>query len=377
MPSVESAPKKTGLGKSLLIVVGMTVFFFILLEGVSSAFLLVDDLARYSRRPLTERVHSRYDPLLGWVNLPGLDLRDVYGPGSRFRTNSRGFRNDRDFTVEVPSGKIRVVCLGDSFTMGYGVSNDEAWCQVLESLDGRVESVNMGQGGYGLDQAYLWYLRDGIRIRHDILLFSFITEDFLRVGRDNFLGYSKPVLKVQEGRLVPTHVPVPRRSYYFPWVRENAAIFIRLRSLELFRRLFDPAQEGQAHPPGPDIGKILETASMIFGDLQRSTRETGNVLVLVYLPVSQDYQARSSDPWREFVRREAERRGIPYVDLVAEFRKLPAGEAGHVFKDHYSVEGNRFVAKTILSRLMSLPAASERFSRAGDARSKADGSPAD
>jgi len=355
--------KRPGLGKSILIVAGMTVVCFVLLEGLSSAILLVDDLARFSRRPLTERVHSRYDPLLGWSNIPGLELRDVYGPGSRFKTNSLGLRNDREFAVEVPSGKVRIVCLGDSFTLGYGVSNDEAWCQVLESLDGRLETVNMGQGGYGLDQAYLWYQRDGGRLRHQVLLFSFITEDFFRVGRDNFLGYAKPTLQVQQGRLVPTRVPVPRRSFYFPWVTQNAAIFTRLRSLELFRRLFRSAAPGPTSPPLPDVGQTLMIASQIFGDLQRITREKESVLVLVYLPVSQDYEGKGSDPWREFVRRDAERRGIPYVDLVEEFRKLSASEAAHVFGDHYSVEGNRFVARIIHARMQTLPATSGLFAR--------------
>ena len=199
------------------------------------------------------------------------------------------------------------------------------------------------------------------QIRQNVLLFSFITEDFFRVGRDNFLGYAKPVLKVEEGRLVPVHVPVPRRSFYFPWVTQNAAVFTRLRSLELFQRFFGSAPHGQTSQPTPDVGQTLEIASRIFGNLQSSARDKGCVLVLIYLPVSQDFEGRGSDPWREFVRRDAEWRGIPFIDLVEEFRKLPAAEAGHVFKDHYSVEGNRFVAKAIYSRLLGLPGASDLF----------------
>ena len=341
----------------------MTVVFFVVLEGLSGTALFLHDIVRYSRSPLAERAHSRYDPLLGWTNLPNVELRDLYGPGLHFTTNSQGFRNVSDFEVNVPPGRLRVLCSGDSFTLGYGVGDEAPWCQLLRSLDPRLETVNMGQGGYGLDQSYLWYLRDGRKLRHDVVLFSFITEDFFRIGHDNFLGYGKPVLEPKGDRLIATGVPVPRRSYYFPWVTQNAALFRRLRSLELYERLRLWMLPSRSPSAEPDIGRILEVASKIFQDLDRAVREQGGVLVLVYLPVSQDYSGSGSNPWREFTRLDSERRGIPYLDLVEEYRKLSEGEAGRIFKDHYSVEGNRFVAKAVHSKLLSLPAVASRISR--------------
>ena len=355
-------PKLRAAGKSALVIAGVTVLVFVAIEGFSSLVLLVNDLARYSRRPLT--AHSHFDPLLGWASTPNVDIPDLYGPGAHFRTNSKGFRNDRDFPAEVPPGKIRIVCSGDSFTLGHGVSNDEAWCQVLATLDRRLETVNMGQGGYGLDQAYLWYLRDGTPLRHDLLLFAFITEDFFRVAQDNFVGYAKPLLGVKDGKLVPTNVPLPKRSYYLPWLTRNAGLFYRLRTLRLVKALLGQSSAGAAGPPAPDLRRAAEIASRIFGELQKATREKGTALALVYLPVLSDYSDPASDRWREFVRRDAERRGIPFIDVVEELRKLPPDEARRVFKDHFSVEGNRFVARTIHSRLFSLPGVSDRLQRA-------------
>ncbi len=345
-------PRIKAAGKSALIVAGMTVLVFVLIEGASSLVLLVNDLARYGKRPLT--AHSHFDPLLGWASTPNVSIRDLYGPGASFHTNSQGFRNARDFPVEVPPGKIRVVCSGDSFTLGHGVGDDEAWCQVLASLDPRLETVNMGQGGYGLDQAYLWYARDGTKLRKNVLLFAFITEDFLRVAQDNFVGYAKPVLGVRDGKLVPVNVPLPKRSYYLPWLTRNAGLFYRLRSLQLLQGMVgrSPAASG---PAAPDLRRSVEIASRIFGELQRSTREEGASLALVYLPVLSDYSDAASDRWRDFVRKDAERRGIPFIDVVEEMRKLPPDEARRLFKDHFSVEGNRFVARTISVRLETLP----------------------
>ena len=63
-----------------------------------------------------------------------------------------------------------------------------------QSLDPRLETLNMGQGGYGVDQAYLWYKRDAAKFEHQVHLLAFITDDFVRMQSDRFRGYGKPVI---------------------------------------------------------------------------------------------------------------------------------------------------------------------------------------
>ncbi|HKE01777.1 MAG TPA: hypothetical protein VKE69_12250, partial [Planctomycetota bacterium] len=63
-------------------------------------------------------------------------------------TNRLGFR-DREFDVEKKPGEIRILCVGDSFTYGQGVRNDDAWPQVLERrirdrIGDPVEVINGG-----------------------------------------------------------------------------------------------------------------------------------------------------------------------------------------------------------------------------------------
>ena len=80
---------------------------------------------------IAERRHTKYDPDLGWVNGPNIHIPNMYGPGVYLKTNSQGFRNNYDFDTAVPNGKYRIICSGDSFTLGYGVDNDHTWCQLL------------------------------------------------------------------------------------------------------------------------------------------------------------------------------------------------------------------------------------------------------
>ena len=77
----------------------------------------------------------------------------MYGPNVYLRTNSQAFRNNADFSATAPEPKARIICSGEFFTFGYGVDIDSTWCQLLASRNNRLEMVNMGQGGYGVDQA--------------------------------------------------------------------------------------------------------------------------------------------------------------------------------------------------------------------------------
>src|SRR5262249_673910 len=179
--------KKSGFLGLVSINIFVLVSLLIAIEGLASYGLLLRDVM--TTNPLAERRHTKYDADLGWVNEPNVYIRDMYGSGVYFQTNAQGFRNNHDITSSVPDGKARVICSGDSFTLGYGVDNDHTWCELLSVIDPQLETVNMGQGGYGVDQAYLWYKRDARKIEHQFQILAFITDDFYRVLSDSFSGY--------------------------------------------------------------------------------------------------------------------------------------------------------------------------------------------
>jgi hypothetical protein len=239
----------------------------VITEGLASLVLSFRD----RRRVLwaAGRKRSSYDPDLGWVNTPKTHILDMYGPGGDVRINSQGFRNTDDFDPVVAPGRLRIICSGDSFTFGEGVANDKTWCQLLASLDSRLEPVNLGQTGYGIDQAYLWYKRDGLKLSHHVHLLEFITDDFYRMQTAVFAGYAKPVLDIVHGRLVVTNVPVPRRSYYLTWLERHLRNLNRFRTVEFLSRFF---LKVSASPAG-DGGQARNTKTRavlrkIFEDLK-------------------------------------------------------------------------------------------------------------
>lgn len=357
------------IGRPLLLAFGsllITSAALIFVEGLCSVLYLSRDLTR----PLAERAHTRYDDLLGWVNVPNLYRPDMYGKGIWLRTNNQGFRNDRDFAMAVPPGKTRIICSGDSFTLGYGVDNDHTWCHLLETINPGFETVNMGQAGYGVDQSYLWYKRDGLRLDHSLHLLAFISMDFARMQQDTFAGYGKPILKPSGAALVTDNVPVPKWRIVMPWITENIRVLDQLRSVQFLRTVLGRKKERSETEGGYPI---REVTSRIFRDLRNTAHSRRASLVLVYLPVLKDFENPARvKTLRELISEEAVKHEIPFIDLTVEFTALPQEEYSKFFihrgalpyphsAGHYNNEGNRFVAEKLYARLSSIPETAALF----------------
>ncbi|MCC6763061.1 MAG: hypothetical protein IT293_00215 [Deltaproteobacteria bacterium] len=311
---------------------------------------------------------ARYDPALGWASVPNVALPDLYGPGVGFHTNTHGFRGRVDPAPAPPPGKTRVVCSGDSFTLGPGVADDATWCALLASLDPRLETVNMGQGGYGVDQAFLWYRRDGAALAPAVHLFAFIDADFERMRSTRFLGdYGKPTLAVRDGALVVEHVPAWRRPFWMPTVRVRE-IVKRTKTYELVDRI-GRRLSPQTAPPAVDPAerdRVVDAALAVFAELRATAEKRGGTLVLVYLPTAFDCRLPVAAPsglaWWPTIGPRAAAAGFRIVDLSPTCRRLPAAEQDALFfpegvvrfyaaAGHYTAAGNRFVAEALRREL--------------------------
>ena len=358
--------KNSGFAGLIIGNIAILGLFLILIEGLASYGLLVYDLVRL--RSVSERRHTKYDPDLGWVNEPDVYIPDMYGPGVYLRTNAQGFRNNHDITTAVPDGKARIICSGDSFTLGFGVDNAHTWCELLSSLEPRLETVNMGQGGYGVDQAYLWYKRDASKIGHQAQLLGFVTDDFYRMQSGSFSGYAKPVLEVEDGRLVVKNVPVPRQISYVLWITSKIESLWRLRTTEFLHRalLKIGAATTDRHQPTQreQNEKTQKVLRMIFEDLKCLNEQRSSTLVLVYFPEISELNGTPPREWIDFLEGESRSLGIPLINLFREFQSLPADEMANLYLQgypgggHLSNLGNELAARAIHDKLINHPALS-------------------
>jgi len=107
----------------------------------------------------------RIDPVYARGLVPSVEEAVVHGHSDefafRFSTNAQGLRMDGKIAQIPAAGVRRFIVLGDSFTFGYGVEQDETYSVELErrlrARDVPAEVVNAGfASGFTLDTEYLF-----------------------------------------------------------------------------------------------------------------------------------------------------------------------------------------------------------------------------
>ncbi len=329
------------------------------IEGVARVAHLMEEAPKVV---VAERMHTRYDELLGWANVPRVTVLSMYGTGAHVSITDRGFRGKVEIGNPVPEGVIRIVCSGDSFTFGYGVGDEDTWFARIGRVPG-FESVNMGQGGYGVDQMYLWYARDGT-FDHHIVLFAFIGDDFERARSPRFIIYDKPMLGLLGDSIAPINVPVSRCILDTrECSRKRGGLGRLLDNLSSISRVVDRLgrklswRSSRDKPPTVPTSEEMEILRRILRSMDRRATSRGARLVGVLLPIAGDYADSTADVWRQMVEEEAEKGNWEFWDLTDPMRALQPVEATSMFNHldgHYTVAGNQWVASQLIERLSDL-----------------------
>jgi carbamoyltransferase len=175
---------------------------------------------RLNRECAWRRAQFLHDPEIGWRCIPHLRAR-VLRPGGYywFRTNSDGFRSDREFARTRAAGIARIAVFGDSFTAGDGVDNRDRFSDLIEKTCAGLEVFNMGLSGSGTDQQVLLMEREKKTLGAGAYILCIYVENVFR----NRMAYwpavewstgevryrAKPYFVLSDGRLSLRNVPVP------------------------------------------------------------------------------------------------------------------------------------------------------------------------
>lgn len=301
-------------------------------------------LAYGGRATEAERLHE-YDSQLGWVNMKNRRALDRYGINKHATHNSLGLRATQEYTAAVPARRYRMIFLGDSFTYGVDVGDEGTFVAQLESLASSIEVVNMGVAGYGIDQMYLWYMREQTRFAADLLVLAFIEDDLRRMKLSAFLTQNpKPRLLLSGDTITVTNVPVPTwgvsaRTGWLDEFPNRTALVQILRSVyDMFLQDYDP----------------LPVAERVFADLNRLSREKQQRFALVYLPAKADLvsdrRTAAARHFQEFAARDR----ILFFDLTDKLKVALKQRSVSLFVEnggHYSEAGYKVVAESLLNDL--------------------------
>jgi len=158
--------------------------------------------------------------------------------------NSCGIRDREALCRPKPAGQRRVVCLGDSFTFGWGVPVEDAWPRrvehVLRATDDQIRTVNCGMTyGLFLDEQRAGLEHDAARFEPDAVLVTVCLNDLLptsqtlaeqepmpwlmrqsRILRDLFQGYAlQGTLALDPDRDVVQELLDLPEAQYPPWAQ--------------------------------------------------------------------------------------------------------------------------------------------------------------
>jgi hypothetical protein len=155
----------------------------VVLAATLLALAIGEAVLRLCYRPPEYSWYPRYalvpDAYTGSRFAPHLKLRLTYSNAQghlfRFSTNSMGFRS-RELPWRKPAGAFRVLFIGDSFTEGFGVNDDETFPhyfeQIARRIDPRVEVINAGQNACDFPE-YLGLARGYVaRLAPDLVVLS-------------------------------------------------------------------------------------------------------------------------------------------------------------------------------------------------------------
>lgn len=259
------------------------------LEGTSRVLLYVDPVFRRIAGPdesswrvrWIRHPHARegvsygfdvFDPRRGWALMPG--IRDLKVFADKTLNSDRfGFRGTHD-SAENPGEAVRILVLGDSFTFGEGVSDNETYSARLEASLSGVEVLNLGVHGYGHDQMLLALQDLGPKVHPDLVLLGFVAEDMER-NLLTFRDFAKPRFVIAGSSLVLQGVPVPSPEEVTRSER------FRSRFLDLISMLHD-RYEARI---GKKEREMTAVTYKILLEIAETSRRLGARPVFAYLPV--------------------------------------------------------------------------------------------
>ena len=282
-------------------------------------------------------------------------------PGSHYEwqgipvdINSHGLRGP-ETTYEKPPSTIRILNLGDSVAMGWGVDEEKTYGRGLELLlneqstgNLRYEVINAGVPGWNLENALAYLQAEGLKYEPDLLLLDLTIANDIK-GRSALLADSQPF-------------PIKwlrANSYFWPFLTVQMRwLEARSKGLERIDVIDPPTDPAKYFPLEPESEQWTRAWNLVLA-MKQMAEENDVSFMLVVFPLEFQVLEESYPtlPQEIFMAKAAEA-GIPALDLLPAFQKAcrekPGGacqlEDRYLFADvwmHPSAYGHELTAREI------------------------------
>jgi hypothetical protein len=283
--------------------------------GFLVAFAVAEVAVRFISPQEVGPVRFACYPELGQIPVPG-QQGERRSPGIfafTYSNNSLGWRGRREYREEKPTD-YRVLFLGDSFTYGLGVNDDQTVAAVVEK-DLRadrmsLEVMNAGCPGKGTDYAVKSFQTVGRKYHPDLVVLGFFGNDFQDNERGEYYNIgergeirAKP-LNCNEATLKTALNRLPGYNWLLSW--SQAANLVKQAGVQMMvkraRRAGPAAAQGLVVSYNRGAGGYANAANkkltgIYLERLNAAVKDAGGALMIFYIPISKevrDYRQTST-----------------------------------------------------------------------------------
>jgi lysophospholipase L1-like esterase len=282
-------------------------------------------------------------------------------PGSHYEwqgiavdVNSHGLRGP-ETTYDKPPATFRILNLGDSVAMGWGVQEADTYGRRLETRlnaqgtgDRYFEVINAGVPGWNLANAAAYLQAEGLKYEPDLVLLDLTIANDIN-GKSALLADNQPA-PIQWLR---TH------TYFWPFLTiQSNWLEARAQGRERIDVIDPPTNPAKYFPLDPEAERWAEVWGWV-SEINRLAAENNAEVALILFPLEFQVLDESFPTLaQELLTARAAEAGIPVVDLLPKFqqacREKPGGpcqlEDRYLFADvwmHPSAYGHQLAATEV------------------------------
>jgi lysophospholipase L1-like esterase len=333
--------------KTTLIIVFITALMLLFAEGIARAIL-------WRSSAITDKVDVAFGYSTGGYGdlLPNIESVERLYPTRPYylKTNSVGLRNIEELNDD--PNVLRILAIGDSFTYGFYVHNQEAFPSRLQEVlnerlaPRRVQVLNAGIPGYTIADE-LSYLKDkGLALNPDIVIVGFYTNDVFDLTPDMRQYFAREVVLAQASPAA--NAPAGLQT----WLRDNVALYSLWRNIRYGYVEWQVEQQvANITPTLPDMHRLYEDITFLkpeehqdlwqeyeatFKEMAALLKERNIPLVLVAFPDLSEMplERNMPDVPQQFLTRLTAETDTPFVNMLPVLRE--AGDIATVYLMYYN-----------------------------------------
>lgn len=287
---------------------------------------------------------TTYDAEYGKAIKPGISVTR-YTPefDMVFTSNSDGFRGPEISSLEAGS----ILFVGDSFTMGYGVTDGKEFPALVrdaiesEPSNGALQVINAGMGDNGNGRPLIFLASDAARFNPKLIVLQIHENDFWDNGQERFFVLG------DDGELERRPVPGPSKAYRLQQLIElipglaYSHLIGMTRQLRLRRTAAEP--DGEHAPVSGDARPAAEDELMkaLLDEIIRTVQRQGWPLLVVLTDI-QDTTRRA------MLERFLNAREIRWLAIPSAIERP---ELYYRVDGHWNDAGQAYAAKAVLEAL--------------------------